>query len=246
MRAIDDVESSTLDRQTAYRIQAAITLVALERGELLWDSGRVASDDQHEIPYAAADPLGSRDAVVWRVRAWDAAGVPSAWSDVSSFTVGLLHADDWGEARWIEQAGRAADAPLPLFARVIELPEAGVASATLYLAGIGLHLATVNGQAVTAEHLAPGNSNYQLSAEYRTHDIGPLLQPGRNVIGVRLGHGTAYVSRDVLNPGVGRNFPYAWWESRAPGSGRAVVRCRDRAPTRSSPGSTGNCTSAAA
>ena len=212
-------EAPALDRQTAYQVQAAATPEALETGDLLWDTGRVVSDDQREIAYAAADPLDSRDSVAWRVRVWDEAGVPSGWSRVSFFTVGLLHPGDWGEAKWIEQAGRTADEPLPIFARAIDVRAAGVVAATLYLAGMGLHLATVNGRAVTEEHLAPGNSNYQLSTEYRTYDIRPLLQPGSNVVGVRLGHGTAYVSRDVVNPAVGRNFPYAWWESRATGSG---------------------------
>jgi alpha-L-rhamnosidase len=82
-----------------------------------------------------------------------------------------------------------------------------------------MHLASVNGQAVTNEVLAPGYSNYQLSTEYRTYDIRPLLQTGANAIGVKLGNGPAYVRRSITNAAVGRNAPYAWWQSQLKGDG---------------------------
>ena len=41
--------------------------------------------------------------------------------------------------------------------------------------------------------LAPGNSNYQLSTEYRTYDVTGLVRNGDNTLGVELGNGTAYV-----------------------------------------------------
>ena len=52
------------------------------------------------------------------------------------------------------------------------------------MSGIGLHLATVNGEKLTDEVLAPGNSNYQLSSEYRTYDITDALARGSNTVGV--------------------------------------------------------------
>jgi alpha-L-rhamnosidase len=207
-----------LDRQTSYEVEAAASPEALAAGDLVWDSGRVRSAQQSNVELGVA--LGSRDTVAWRVRVWDALGKASAWSEPSTFTVGLLEQDDWGAAEWIEEAGRAEGDPLPIFARQFEVPEGKqVADARLYLSGVGLHHATVNGEEITDEVLAPGNTNYQLSTEYRTYDLTDVVETGSNTVGVELGNGTAYVRRSVHNPAVGRTSPYSWWQSQLKGNG---------------------------
>jgi alpha-L-rhamnosidase len=209
------------DEQTAYQIQAANSTRDLDDGDLIWDSGKIASSVQSGVPYAGEE-LRSRERVVWRVRAWDADGAPSAWSKPARWEMGLLQQSDWGSARWIEYPGRTEGQPLPIFARQFDV-DRDVATARLYLSGIGLHLATVNGQRLTDEVLAPGNSNYQLSSEYRTYDITDELVNGNNTVGVQLGNGTAYVRRSVVNPAVGRTSPYSWWQSQLKGSGALVA-----------------------
>lgn len=207
------------DRQTAYQVQAAGSDTDLRRGRLLWDSGRIPSADQTGVRYAGR-PLGSRDRVVWRVRVWDADRQPSDWSATSSWEMGLLQPGDWGTARWIEHPGRTETQPMPIFARQFTVDHRRpVAAARLYLAGVGLHLPTLNGRGLTDEVLAPGNSNYQLSTEYRTYDVTQELRRGGNTLGVRLGNGPAYVRRSVTNPAVGRTAPYSWWQSQLKGSG---------------------------
>jgi alpha-L-rhamnosidase len=211
------------DQQTAYQIQVADSSVGFDGGELLWDSGKVESAYQTAIPYEGEE-LQSRQRVVWRVRVWDVDGRTSEWSEPSSWEMGLLAQSDWGGARWIEHAGRAPEQPLPIFARSFEVDNGkAVEKARLYLSGVGLHLATVNGQSLTDEVFAPGDSNYQLSNEYRTYDLEPVLQAGENVIGVKLGHSTAYVRRSLTNPAVGRTSPYSWWQSQLKGSGVLVA-----------------------
>jgi alpha-L-rhamnosidase len=207
------------DEQTAYQIQAAASRPDLDAGKLTWDTGKVESSDQCGIRYGGKS-LGSRERVVWRLRVWDAEGNPSEWSEPAVWDMGLLEQDDWGRARWIEYPGRTEDQPMPIFARRFHVdPAKKVSRARLYLSGIGLHLPTLNGATLTNEVLAPGNSNYQLSVEYRTYDVTDLLVQGANTIGVRLGNGTAYVRRSVTNPAVGRTAPYSWWESQLKGSG---------------------------
>ncbi|KAK0614477.1 bacterial alpha-L-rhamnosidase-domain-containing protein [Immersiella caudata] len=183
------------DRQSAFQIQAAVTVVDLEAGRLSWDSGRVdGKQQQARFGY----DLRSRDTIAWRVRIWDALGNPSCWSKPSTWTVGLLRQEDWGDARWIDYPDGAEKQPLPLFARQFVIPsDKEVANATLYLSGVGMHHATVNGEQITDEVLAPGYSNYQLSSEYRTYDVKKLLRPGANAIGVSLGNGPAYLSAVV-------------------------------------------------
>jgi alpha-L-rhamnosidase len=206
-----------LSRQTSYEVEAASSVEALTAGDLIWDSGRVRSRD-NSVDLGVQ--LDSRDTVAWRVRVWDATQKVSAWSAPSTFSVGLLEQGDWGQAEWIEEAGRAEGDPLPIFARQFEVPEGKeLADARLYLSGAGLHHATVNGEEITDEVLAPGNTNYQLSTEYRTYDISEVLEDGDNTVGVELGTGTAYVRRSVLNPAVGRTSPYAWWQSQLKGTG---------------------------
>ncbi|GII56018.1 hypothetical protein Pth03_44070 [Planotetraspora thailandica] len=209
------------DKQTAYEVQAAESEKKLAAGDLIWTTDRVASADQQVIFGGA---LRSRQTVVWRVRVWDADEQESKWSAPAKWTVGLLQQSDWGDARWIDYSDREANQALPIFARQFQVPsKKKVADARLYLSGVGLYHATVNRKELTDEVLAPGNSNYQLSSEYRTYDLTKALRAGDNTIGVELGNGPAYVSRSVTNPAVGRTSPYSWWQSQLKGNGTLVA-----------------------
>ena len=86
------------------------------------------------------------------------------------------------------------------------------------MSGLGLFEAQINGAKLTDEVLAPGYTNYQLSAEYRTYDVTSKLRGGANTIGVELGQGTAHNVK-MANPAVGRTNSFAWWNSSAVGSG---------------------------
>ncbi|MGP4103577.1 family 78 glycoside hydrolase catalytic domain [Nonomuraea sp. KM90] len=217
----------TRTRQTAYQIQVAASESDLGRGRLIWDSGKVSSAVQSGVRYGGR-PLTSREKVSWHVRVWDGGRQPSGWSRPSSWEMGLLRQSDWGAARWIEYPGRTEGRPMPIFARAFDLDRGKrVAGARLYLSGVGLHLPTLNGRKLSDEVLAPGNSNYQLSSEYRTYDVTDDLRAGANTLGVRLGNGPAYVRRGVTNPAVGRTAPYSWWQSQLKGSGTLTA---DAAP----------------
>jgi alpha-L-rhamnosidase len=182
--------------QSAYQIRAARSVAELARGPLLWDSGKVRSGAQNDIPWGGA-PLPSRQAVAWQVRVWSARGDATAWSDPATWEMGLLNRSDWGDARWIEHPGRGVAEPLPNFARAFTVDGQPPVKARLYVSAVGLFDAELDGEPVTDEVLAPGNSNYQLSAEYRTYDVTRLVRPGANTLGIALGHGTALVTRSI-------------------------------------------------
>jgi alpha-L-rhamnosidase len=92
-------------KQSAYRVVAASTRAgALALKGDLWDSGKVESDQSALVPYAG-NPLQSGQAVYWRVQVWDQNGAASAWSDVASWSMGLLKPEDW-QAKWIGLEGK--------------------------------------------------------------------------------------------------------------------------------------------
>lgn len=100
-------------RQTAYRIQVASHRRLLEQGKAdLWDSGRVLTDQSAHIDYGGV-PLESRQECFWRVMAWDVEGRSSQWSDTATWSMGLLHADEW-QASWIGDRVLADPANRPL------------------------------------------------------------------------------------------------------------------------------------
>jgi alpha-L-rhamnosidase len=207
--------------QGAYQIRAAATEDQLADGAYLWDTGKVSSSMQNDVPWGGP-ALKSRQTVAWQVRVWSTEGTVTGWSRAASWEMGLLQRSDWGAARWIDYPGRSVSDPLPIFARAFTVDEDGagkVAAARLYLSGIGIHDAKLNGKPVSDDVLAPGNSNYQLSTEYRTYDVTQLVRNGANTLGVELGHGTALVTRSVTNPATGRTAPYSWWQSQFKGSG---------------------------
>ncbi|WP_204358955.1 alpha-L-rhamnosidase [Streptosporangium sp. 'caverna'] len=205
------------DKQTAYEVEVAESEQKLQAGDLIWTTGRVTGAEQQ---VAFGGTLRSRETLVWRVRVWDADEQESDWSAPATWSVGLLEQSDWDNARWIDYPDRVESQPLPIFARQFQVPgNKKVANARLYLSGVGLHHTTLNREELTDEVLAPGNSNYQLSSEYRTYDLTDALRAGDNTIGVELGNGPAYVRRSVRNPAVGRTSPYSWWESQLKGNG---------------------------
>ena len=148
------------DKQTAYQIQVAGSAGALTSGNLLWDSGKVASDQQAGIAYGG-QPLASRQRVAWRVRVWDADGAPSNWSATASFELGLTEQEDWGDARWIDYPGRTEGQPLPIFARQFDVDGQRGEGAPL---PVGDRRPARDGQRQLADRRGPGARLLQLAA----------------------------------------------------------------------------------
>lgn len=86
--------------QSSYQILVAETLAELERHSGgLWDSGKVEADQSAQVEYAGQD-LRSHLCCYWKVRVWDQHEKESPWSEVASWSMGLLEASEW-EASWI-------------------------------------------------------------------------------------------------------------------------------------------------
>lgn len=80
--------------QSAYRI-----VVMDDSGNTVWDTGKVCSDRQLQIPYGG-EPLLSMTRYRWHVMVWDQEEMPSDWSGEARFEMGLLQPSDW-KAQWI-------------------------------------------------------------------------------------------------------------------------------------------------
>jgi alpha-L-rhamnosidase len=61
--------------------------------------------------------------------------------------------------------------------------------ARLYIAGVGLYEAWINGQRVSDEIFAPGWTDYAKRIQYRTYDVTSKIKTGNNVIGAHFGTG---------------------------------------------------------
>ncbi len=184
------------DVQTAWQVLVAGNADALreDTGDL-WDSGKVESADQLHVLYRGK-PLASGQACYWKVRAWDADGRPSSWSEPASWEMGLLAPEDWAGARWLNDGKPTPtreedfylEDPAPLFRREFSIDKP-VARARLYVTGIGYYEASLNGGRVGDLALDPAWTRYSERVFYSTHDVTAELRPGDNCLGVTLGNG---------------------------------------------------------
>ncbi len=189
-------------QQTAYEILVASSpsLLKHDRGDL-WDSGRVASDETIQIPYAG-QPLKSSQAVFWKVRVWDANGKVSGWSKPARWTMGLLNPGDW-QAKWITYPATNFET---LLLRRDFTVKPGLKSALINVCGLGQYELTFNGKKAGLpgrsfgakagdDYLSPGWTKYNRTCLYDTRDITSLLRKGKNAAGLFLGNGMYNVQR---------------------------------------------------
>jgi len=177
-------------RQVAYQIQVATSREALARGrDLVWDSGRVESDQSVFVPYGGP-ALQRRQRYYWRVRVWDNHGRSSAWSEPAFWEMGLLSPEEW-QAQWITydwEEDTSQPQPAPMLRRTFRV-DGRVRRARLYITSLGLYEAHLNGRRVGDQLFTPGWTSYHHRLQYQTYDVTDLLRPGENALGVILGDG---------------------------------------------------------
>ena len=176
-------------KQKAYCIKAALSPDSLQAEDnLLWNTGKVYSDQSIHIPYEGQE-LNSGQRVYWQVRVWDNHGNESV-SAPACWEMGLLSIAEW-QAQWITPAGENVldrSTPCPYFRKSFHL-ETPVDSARLYVSALGVFEVELNGEKVGDEVLAPGWTNYHQRLQYRVYDVTSNLTSGENVIGSLVGDG---------------------------------------------------------
>ena len=173
-------------RQRACRI-----LAVNDRGEELWDTGKVESSRMTHIPYRGKD-LKSRDRVLWKVKLWDENDAEGDWSEEAFFEMGLLDPSDW-KASWITGdyvPDKKKRYPVDLFKKKFSLDaSARVRKARLYVTACGDYEARINGQRAADFVLAPGITDYTVRLQYQTYDVTDLLRAGENELFFSLADG---------------------------------------------------------
>ncbi|KAK8054508.1 hypothetical protein PG994_009575 [Apiospora phragmitis] len=186
----------------------------------------VESDESTLVPWPA-EPLSSRARAAVRVRVRgrgnDEKGAPqetsSEWSSSSIVEAGLLKRYDWSAAFIANDSKPGSDredddelAPHPLrFRREFKLDAPGALSpgsrARLYITGLGVLKAYINGRRTSDEEMAPGWTSYQHRLNYRVHDVTDLLQAGgaTNVLVVEVAQGW-YAGRIGFDGGTRFNY----------------------------------------
>jgi alpha-L-rhamnosidase len=187
-------------KQSAYQIVVAASETAVDAGKgVLWDTGKVASDQSLHVPYGGA-ALTSHAACWWKVRVWDQDDHVSAWSAAARWTMGMLNASDWsaqwigwdgGEetenefgdlraASWIWNPGGTPTIGAPIgtcyFRRTVELPAGRrVRKAVFFATADDSFAAYLNGHPV---------GNGRSWADMHKFDVTTRLRPGTNMLAV--------------------------------------------------------------
>lgn len=172
-------------KQSAYQI-----LARDEDGDMLWDSGKVESQQMHLIPWGGAN-LKSRSEVFWKVTIWDEKDEAET-SDTAHFELGLLEKNDWS-AEWITGdyvPKKKERYPVDCFKRSFVVKDGHkIKKARAYMSACGLYEGRINGKKIGDFILAPGITDYRKRIQYQTVDVTDLLKEGDNELFFMLADG---------------------------------------------------------
>lgn len=169
-------------------VSSSEKLLAQDRGDL-WDSGKMIRGETYGIQYKGRTLLSGQTAY-WKVMVWDQNGDCAGWSEISSFETGLRQGD-W-QAVWIGQGDdyKGDKSTAPLFAGEFFIRDrTAIRRARLYISGLGLYQASLNGRKLADTLFDPGECDATKTVWYVTYDVLDDLREGENVLGVVLGNG---------------------------------------------------------
>jgi alpha-L-rhamnosidase len=211
------------ESQSAYRIivSTRLSLLKEDRGDY-WDSGKILSAES--IVKYQGKQLTSGMQLYWKVMVWNGNDIPSDWSNVAIWTMGLLEPSDW-KAKWIGQSedqypDSAITFPAPYFRKEFTVAKT-IKKATVYICGLGFYELYFNGEKIGDQVLAPAVTNYDVRSLknllyhyddqstqrvlYNVFDVTRKLKTQNNAIGVILGNGW-YNQRERIVEG------YMWYD----------------------------------
>lgn len=203
-----------LDHQERNQYQSAYQVIVSSEKSLLlsevgnmWDSGKVISEKNYNIPYKGK-PLISDSTYYWKVKWWDKNNIESDYSQISTFGTALLNESEW-KAKWISKrefidkktrknyqyksgkrnlAGRVREVHA-LYVRKEFFLKKPIKSAKIFICGLGYYELRLNGKKVGDRILDPAQTDYNKIALYSTYDIIDYIIQNNNAISIILGNG---------------------------------------------------------
>lgn len=173
--------------------QAHSRLVIAENpdfADLLFDSDRDDQDKKGILPsgcYTPAVKVQPGVPYYWKVTVSDDAGDVGE-SPVQTFEGG--HPAGAWSGCWI--APSFTHELHPVMRKTFSVTKEELQSlrrARLYICGLGLYEAYLNGKKIGDQYLTPYFTDYRYWVQYQTYDIAPLLVEGENTLDVALGNG---------------------------------------------------------
>ena len=173
---IESQEKDTL--QTAYEIH-----VTDEKGKLVWNSGKRASDQSVLIPYEG-EALASETLYTVQVSVADNHG--NTESVEGTFETGIFNNTEF-KAQMITSDFPEEETACPVFGKTFVLDKK-VKKARLYATAYGVYEVTLNGQTVGDYRMAPGWTSYHNRLQYQIYDVTEMLVAD-NKIEITVGNG---------------------------------------------------------
>ncbi|KAF5699851.1 alpha-L-rhamnosidase [Fusarium globosum] len=179
--------------QTRYEVE-----ITLSTGDT--EVFTIEGEESVLVPWPSRQ-LSSRESASVRVRVYgksleeDSPSLePSPWSTAATVETALIETSDF-KANFITSAERIGPygplRPIRFFKEFTLPPDITIIPrARLYITALGVFEATINGQRVSDEVLAPGWTSYNHRLIYGIHDVTSLLLPGKNnIISVEVAEG---------------------------------------------------------
>nr|AFN57704.1 alpha-L-rhamnosidase GHF78 [uncultured bacterium r_07] len=173
----EPVFSWTVEEAAGRQLGASLEICA--KGETVYDSGENPSADS--LGWAVPLELLPRTRYDYTLRIGTADGQYAEAS--SSFETGKR--DEPWTGSWISPAQDRNSALL----RRRFFCEKREGAARLYLCGLGVYEAYLNGEKIGEEYLAPGYHAYDFHLAVQTYDVTALLREGENSLVIALGEG---------------------------------------------------------
>jgi len=175
--------------QTAYEIRVARSKNNVLKGtNLIWSSGKVASDQSLDVVYEGPT-LKSMERAYWQVRVWNNKNKATSWSAPAFWETGILDTSLWS-ASYIGMDDFTTEKkshPSQYFRKEFQTKKS-IKSAKVYVTALGLYELHLNGKKVGNDLFTPGYTSYNHRLQYQTYDVTEMLQKN-NAIGAIVGDG---------------------------------------------------------
>ncbi len=163
--------------------QADYQIIISHGDDIVWDSGKCASDQSLYITYEGT-ALSPKTRYDIRLLITDNHGEKAEQS--SFFETGLMNCGGF-KASFITHGFKADLEPCAVFFKEFH-SDKKVSKARLYISSLGIYKALINGKRINENRFAPGWTSYQKRLQYQTIDVTGLIE-SQNKIEITVANG---------------------------------------------------------